>query len=105
MILFKDSSIKSKLKDKLLPLIVKYFPSENAYGELDNAGLILRTVGGAYVCYVKSPNKLEIIPYSEFLSDVKLRFIKIRLRDKDKVNKQIEDDKSNSVAFFHKIKT
>jgi hypothetical protein len=92
-------SLKSRFKKNVL--IGKYFLDEYL-DELDNAGIILRTVQGVYVCFVKSPGRLEILPYSGFLARKAHKFIKIRLRDKLIVD--YKEDKGKSVAFFEKIK-
>ncbi len=82
-------------------MIEKYL-SDKYLDELDNAGIILRTVQGLYVCFVKSVGNLEILTYSEFLARKNHKFIKIRLRDK--LIDDYKEDKVKSVAFFEKIK-
>ncbi len=102
LILFKEGNI---FKDylKILPFFRDVFNRKNELGELDNAGLILRTTGEVYVCYVKSPGKINIIPYSEFLSNNNLLMVKIRFKDKVK-NETTADDKISNINFFQKIK-
>lgn len=105
LILFKEGSFKYIVKDylKLVPFVYDVFYKKNELGELDNAGLILRTTGEVYVCYVKSPGNLSIVPYSEFLSNDKLRMVKIRFKDKVR-EETTTDDKVKNVIFFQKIK-
>ncbi len=54
------------------------------------------------MCYVKSLGRLEIVPYSDFLSLKNNRYVKIRLRDK--LNNEYKEDKGKSVAFFEQMK-
>jgi hypothetical protein len=46
----------------------------------DDAGLILRTGQGLYICLVEN-KKLDVVPYSDFLAVGNKRYLKIRFKD------------------------
>ncbi len=84
----------------------------------DDAGLILRTGQGLYICLVEK-SKLDVMPYSDFVAHKNKRFIKIRF--KDKLNEtgiekqarlregglinQISDTKSDITEFLALLKS
>jgi hypothetical protein len=98
MVLFKNNSYFSNLKENQ---IFGNFFYDEFLKEYDNAGLIIRTTAGVYLCYVNK-KKLEIIPYSDFVADTYHRFIKIKY--KDKVNENNKRDEMSSLNFMKKFK-
>ncbi len=74
--MFKYDSFISKLKEYLFNLgAIKNYNSN-----YDDAGLLLRTGAGLYVCLVEN-SKLNVVSYSDFVADKNKRYIKIRLKD------------------------
>ena len=70
---------------------------------MDNAGLVIRTATGLYICYVKKW-KLEIQTYSDFLADQTNLYVKIRFKDKLIEENEIREMKKMNSLFFEKIK-
>lgn len=93
--------------------ILKRFYSLNdpLCGEYDNIGLMLRTTGGLYVTTIDKGElnvllfviiKLrQITPYSDYLSDPKLIFAKIRFKEN---TSNFKGKEVSSVSFFEEIK-
>ncbi len=101
LVLFREDNFYSKLKRN--KLIGSYF-SEPLLGDIDNSGIIIRTSGGVYVCFVKQRGKLEILSYCDFLADNKNYFIKLRYKDKVRESSD-EDNKNLSLSFFKKLQS
>lgn len=72
-------------------------------GEIDNLGLLIRTIQGIYICYIKQ-GKLIVESYSDFLADKSNRFIKIRFKDKvGTIGEEREKKSGSSAKFMEKL--